>query len=214
MNNKNWVRALLLAIAVFGGAQVVRAADGAGWYLGVGGGRADVKKPSSWTQVEAGTLQLRGVTSTTLVESQNTAWKIFGGYQFNEYWAVEAAYHDMGSSKGVTTITAPTASVAPGKWDASAGSISGVGIYPLISGLAVFGKAGLALSQLKVDVPGALYSPSATRVQPLLGVGLRFDFNKTFGMRGEFERFNNVGDGSSTGQSPIYVWSLGAQVRF
>jgi len=67
---------------------------------------------------------------------------------------------------------------------------------------------------LKVDVPGALYSPSATRVQPLLGVGLKFDFNKTFGVRAEFERFSNVGDGSSTGQSPIYVWSAGAQVRF
>jgi hypothetical protein len=35
-----------------------------------------------------------------------------------------------------------------------------------------------------------------------------------FGLRAEFERFNNVGDGSDTGQSPIHVWSLSAQVRF
>ena len=51
-------------------------------------------------------------------------------------------------------------------------------------------------------------------MQPLLGLGVKFDFNKQFSMRGEFERFNKVGDGDKTGQTPINVWSLSAQFRF
>ena len=79
----------------------------------------------------------------------------------------------------------------------------------------MFGKAGLALTRLKVDVPGPTqFSPSATRVQPLFGLGVKFDLNRTFGVRAEFERFNNVGDGSSTGQTPVNVWSASAQYRF
>jgi OOP family OmpA-OmpF porin len=215
MNNKNSVRLILSAVLVFGGVQYAGAADDAGWYVGAGGGRSEVQRPGSFGQVETGILQqTRGISSTTQIDSHDTAWKIFGGYQFNENFAVEAAYHDLGSFKGVTTITAPAASVAPGKWDATAGSLAAVGMYPLVKGLFVMGKAGLAVSELKVSVPGALYSPSVNRVQPLLGVGLKYEFNKMFGLRAEFERFNNVGDGSDTGQSPIHVWSLGAQVRF
>ena len=214
MNNKNIVR-LTLSALLCGGAQCALAADDAGWYVGAGGGRGELKRPGSFGQVETGILaQTRGVISTTMIDSHETAWKIFGGYQFNENFAVEAAYHDLGSFKGVTTITAPAASVAPGKWDATAGSLAAVGMYPLVKGLSLMGKAGLAVTDLKVSVPGALYSPSVTRVQPLLGVGLKYEFNKTFGVRAEFERFNNVGDGSDTGQSPIHFWSLGAQVRF
>ena len=98
---------------------------------------------------------------------------------------------------------------------AYAGSLSAVGSYPLFNRFSVLGKAGLAVTRLKVDLPlPSTFTPSATRVQPLLGLGVKFDFNKQFSMRGEFERFNNVGDGDKTGQTPINVWSLSAQFRF
>ena len=215
MQNSYAGRVFVLAMALLGGVQQAGAADDAAWYLGGGGVRSDAKRPGSYGQVESGILQqTRAISSTTQIDSQSTTWKVFGGYQFNENFAVEVAYHDLGSFKGVTTITGPVASVAAGKWDATAGSLAAVGMYPLVKGLFVTGKAGLAVTDLKVSVPGALYSPSVNRVQPLLGAGLKYEFNKTFGVRAEFERFNNVGDGSSTGQSPIHVWTLGAQVRF
>jgi hypothetical protein len=37
---------------------------------------------------------------------------------------------------------------------------------------------------------------------------------KAIGPRGEFERFNNVGDGSTTGQSAVHAWSVSALYRF
>ena len=215
MNNKSRVWAVLLAVACSGGATGLQAADDPAWYAGVGLGRTDIKKTSSWTQVTDATLLTSGITSSTLIDSHDTAWKLFGGYQFNENFAVEAGYHDLGRFKGVTAVTAPAASTVAGRWDVYAGSVAAVGIYPVVNRFAVFGKAGLALTRLKVDLPTTTpFGPSATRVQPLLGVGVRFDVTKAIGLRGEFERFNNVGDGNRTGQTPVNVWSVSAQYRF
>lgn len=214
MNKQLMVWIGLVAVASVGGAPGAWAADEPAWYIGAGGGRSDASKTSSWSQVTAGTLATRGLISTTLIDSHDTAWKLFGGYQFNENFALEGGYHDLGRFKGTTTIVAP-ASTTAGTWDVAAVSIAVVGTYPLPNRFAVFGKAGLAATRLKVDDPVPTgYSPSANRVQPLLGLGLKFDFTKKFGVRGEWERFNNVGDGSTTGQTPMNVWTLSAQFRF
>ena len=207
-----WI--VLAAAAGLGGPPGAWSAGESPWYIGAGGGRSDANKTSSWSQSTTSTLALRGLTSSTLIDSHGTVWKLFGGYQFNENFAVEGAYHDLGRFNGTTSVVAPP-SVTPGKWDVSAASVALVGTYPLPHRFAVFGKAGLAATRLTVDdpVPGG-YSPSANRVQPLLGLGVKFDFTKTFGARGEWERFNNVGDGSTTGQTPMNVWTLSAQYRF
>jgi OOP family OmpA-OmpF porin len=214
MNNKSLVWAGLLAVVSLCGATGIEAADDPVWYVGAGGGRADAKRTSSWGQVADASLLNSGITSSTQVESHETAWKIFGGYQFNQNWAAEAGYTDLGNYRGTSSISAPAVAAAGGNWQAYAVSVAGVGIYPVTDRFAVFGKAGLAGTRLKVNVSGTQYSPSATRAQPLLGVGGRFDVTKVFGVRAEFERFNNVGDGSSTGQTPINVWSLSGQYRF
>lgn len=207
--------ACVAALAAFVAVPGVQAADDPGWYAGAGIGRTDVKKTSSWTQVTDAALFRSGFTSNTLIESHDTAWKLYGGYQFNEHFAVEGGYHDLGQFKGTTIVSAPAASTAGGKWAAYAGSIAAVGSYPIAGRFSVLAKAGLAVTRLKVDLPVPTpFSPSATRVQPLLGLGVKFDFNKQFAMRGEFERFNNVGDGDRTGQTPINVWSVSAQYRF
>ena len=215
MNRISLIWACVAALAAVAGMPVAQAADDPNWYAGIGLGRTDVKKTTSWTQTTDATLFSRGFTTNTLIDSHDTAWKLYGGYQFNENFGVEAGYHDLGRFKGNTIVSAPAASTAGGNWVAYAGSLSAVGSYPLFNRFSVLGKAGLAVTRLKVDLPlPSPYSPSATRVQPLLGLGVKFDFNKQFSMRGEFERFNNVGDGDKTGQTPINVWSLSAQFRF
>ena len=44
----------------------------------------------------------------------------------------------------------------------------------------------------------AAYSPSNSRVNPMLGIGIRFDMTKKIGLRAEFEHYNNVGEGGKT----------------
>jgi OOP family OmpA-OmpF porin len=216
---KNWkslMRNGILAAAGLGYALGLQAADEANWYVGAGIGRSDAKRTTSWGTTADATLFVNGITGSTLVESHDTAWKLFGGYQFNANLALEAGYTDLGKFRGTTTITAPAAGLATGKWKAiSPLNLAVVGTYPVKDRLSVMGKLGLAVTKVTVSItPPAAASLAATRVQPLLGVGLKYDFTKAFAVRAEFERFNNVGDGSNTGQTPINVWFLSGQYRF
>jgi OmpA-OmpF porin, OOP family len=209
--------AVFLAFAALGSATMAQAADDTfAWYAGAGVGRSDVTRPNSWASQNDAALLTRGTTSSTLIDSHDTAWKLFGGYQFNEFIAVEAGYQDLGRFKGTSTVTVPApASTASGSWDAAAASVAAVATYPLANRFGVLFKAGLAVTRRNVNVSApAQNSLNETRVQPLLGVGVKFDATKTIGIRGEFERFNNVGDGSTTGQSPLNVWSVSALYRF
>ena len=203
----------LVALVALGAGASSQAADELAWYAGAGIGRADVKRTSSWaTQTDAALRINNGLTSSTLIDSHDTAWKLFGGYQFNQFVAVEVGYNDLGSFKGVTTVTAPAASTATGKWDASAISVAAVGTYPIVDRFGLLFKGGLAVTRLKASV--AQFNSNETRVQPVLGFGVKFDVTKAIGLRAELERFNNVGDGSTTGQSAVNVWSLSALYRF
>lgn len=216
MTNKSPLWPLVLVFAMFTGAPPVQAADEPAWYVGAGVGRTDVKRANSWAAQTDAALLTSGVTSSTLIDSHDTAWKLFGGYQFNEFIAAEAGFYRLGDFDGVTTISAPApGSIAGGSWDVKAVTLSAVATYPLANRFGLLFKAGLAASRLEVNVAAPTgFSRSETRVQPLLGLGVKFDVTKAIGLRGEFERFVNVGDGSTTGQSAVNVWSASALYRF
>jgi OOP family OmpA-OmpF porin len=201
---------------------LVHAAEELPWYGGIGVGHADVKRPGSWAERVDGSLRAQGVTSTTSISTGDTAWKLFGGYQFNGNLGVEAAYSKLGKFGGVSSVTAPAAGTGTGTWDASAFSLAAVGTFPIHENrLSAIGKLGLAYTKLDVSVAArgvggatAVVNPSNDRTNLMLGVGLRFDLTKRVALRAEWEHYNNVGDGSTTGQSAIDVWSLNAQFRF
>lgn len=196
-------------------------ADDSGWYLGAGAGRSDARRTTSWGQLTDATLRANGVTASTVISSHDTAWKLFGGYRLNENFAAEGGYTRIGRFAGTSVISAPAAASAPGTWDAYALTAAIVGIAPIAKQFSAFGKLGLAYSRLSVSVaaPGAggatvLVNPNNSRVQALVGAGLTYDVTKQFSVRTEWERFNNVGDGSTTGQTAIDVISLSGQFRF
>jgi len=209
------------AVTLLAFAGVVPAAQAAddvkGWYIGGGAGLSNARKVSSWAQnADANNLLLGGFTSNTAIDSHETGWKVYVGYQFNENFAVEGGYTDFGRFNGVSIISAPVSATSTGKWDVSSPmNASLVGIWPIWQQLSVFGKLGLAFTHVDAEVSGPItFKMNADRVQPLLGVGLKYDINKQFGLRAEFERFNNVGDGDITGQSNIFLWTAGVQYHF
>lgn len=208
---KKAIACLALCASAFAGQ--LRAADEPAWYLGGGAGRGEAKSPSSWAGQTDAALAAVGVTSRTSIESHETAWKVFGGYRFNDMVAIEVAYNGLGRYKGTTTITAPApGSVAGGTWDTSAFSVAAVGTYPVVERFGLLFKAGLAATRLNASVSS--FSKTETRVQPMFGVGAQFAATKAVGLRAEFERFQNVGDGSTTGQSAINMFTASLLYRF
>lgn len=140
-------------------------------------------------------------------DDKDTAWKAFGGYQFNRYFAVEAGYIDLGRA----TVVGPAGAAS---FNSEAWQASVVGSLPVNQQFAFTGKLGVA--QTKTDTVGNI---GATQIvasdhstDPTYGLGLRYDFTKQLGVRGEWERFR--ASGSSFGKSDIDVYSVSGIYRF
>lgn len=153
-------------------------AEDSGYYGGFGLGRSD--------------SNLGGSTDST-----DSAWKAFGGYQFNRYFAVEGGYVDLGSTAlpGVT-------------FDSKAWQASGVGSVPLTEQFSLTGKLGIA--QAETDVSGG---GTDHNTDPTYGLGLRYNFTRQFGVRGEWERFRVSGN-PVAGKSDTDLYSVNAIFRF
>lgn len=149
-----------------------------GFYGGLGIGRSD--------------SNLAGATDST-----DSAWKAFGGYQFNKYFAVEGGYIDLGK-----------ASVFGLSFDSKAWQAAAVGSLPITPQFALTGKLGLARTETDVSLFGTDHNND-----PTYGLGLRYDFNRQFGVRGEWERFRASGN-PLAGNSDIDVYTVNALFRF
>ena len=211
--------ATLLVIACAAGT--AHSAEETPWYGGISLGHGEAKRTGSWAEQADLTYRGQGVTSLTNISTGSSAWKMFGGYQIDENFGVEASYARLGKFNGSSRVTAPAAGTGSGKWEADAFSVAATGTLPIHENrVAAFGKLGLAYTNLSISATAtggattAAYSPSNSRVNPMLGIGIRFDMTKKIGLRAEFEHYNNVGEGGKTGQSSVEMLSIGMQYRF
>jgi len=132
-----------------------------------------------------------------LIDNKDSAWKAFGGYQLNKYFAVEGGYIDLGAA------SAPGVSFDSNAWHASA-----VGSLPMTDQFALTGKLGLARTTTDFSTGGSDHN-----TDPTYGLGLRFDVNRQIGIRGEWERYR-VSGGPFAGRSDTDVFSINAIYRF
>ena len=201
MNMKPIIWGLLLSAATFFSPLAI-AADEAGPYLGVGIGQTKVKD----------LCNVPGLILTSCKDT-DTAFKIFGGYEFTKNWAAELAYVDFGKYPASGTVAG-----IPVSFNAKANGwvLEGVGTWPIADQFGVFGKIGAIVA--KVDLSesggGVAVSQSSSSTSLTFGVGAKWDFAQHFAARVEFERFNKVGDSSTTGTADIDLFSVGVSYKF
>jgi OOP family OmpA-OmpF porin len=146
------------------------------------------------------------------VSDTDTAFKLFGGYAFNDNIAVEGGYTYFGEfdvnyadSLGVFLTE---------KRELGAVYVAAVGSIPL-GAVTLFGKAGLANWFADYSENGIWgWSDTATGIDPMVGLGVKFDVSQNFAVRGEAERYMNVGDAALADQSDIDVLSVNAVLKF
>jgi OOP family OmpA-OmpF porin len=205
------------AIAAFafvlssGGAHA-QSADKSGWYAGLDLGRSRLGMNGSDVD---GALANQGIASSTSLDQTDTSFAVNGGYRFNRYFALEGAYERLGrfdytASTGADTID--------GKFKASALSLAGVGFYPLSNEWSLYGKAGLARTDAKLEASSEsgltpTQNTSHTGTGLLIGAGVTYDFDRSFYAKAGWDRYNKVGD-STTGSGPIALYMLGVGMRF
>src|ERR1700704_816923 len=130
--SKTLLATLSFATAAFAGAALAQSPE-SGAYAGLAIGQSEAK------DMECG--------SGFSCDKTDTAWKIFGGYQFMRYLAAEAAYTDLGKIKASFSQPGLAASV---NQKAHAWELVAVGSYPIgTSGFAPYVKAGIYTGEAK-----------------------------------------------------------------
>ncbi|MGQ0524779.1 MAG: outer membrane beta-barrel protein [Betaproteobacteria bacterium] len=156
------------------------------------------------------------ITGTGFVggcDDKDTAWKIFGGYQFHRNVAVELGYVDLGEASASGTILGVPASASA---EVKALELVAVGILPLTTQFSAYGKAGAF--RWDVDTRAAAGAVAVgggdDGTDFTYGVGLKYDFTRNLAARVEWQRYNNVGESNTTGQADVNMWSVGLMFRF
>jgi opacity protein-like surface antigen len=165
MKRKTFLALLTVVILVVG--QSALAVEG-GFYLGgsLGGATSKVKA----TDFDR---------SDFTFDENDFAWKIFGGFHFLQFFAVEAAYRDLGSPS--TTLPEGNAEIDQNAFDVS--GLLGLPLGPLF----VFGKVGAVYWDADVTLDGIKTSEDGTDFSA--GLGASLDITR-FRLRGEIEYFD------------------------
>lgn len=190
-------------------------ADDSGWYIGANIGRSmgDIDDEAINSQLTA-----TGATSVTIDEDdRDTAYKLFGGYQYNKNFALEGGYFNLGQL-GYTATTIPAGTLT-GEASMSGLNLDLVGMHPFSEKFSAFGRLGVIYSQTEdtfsssgfVPVP-ANADPSENAANYKYGVGLQYDFTKSLGMRAEVERYRI--DDAVGNNADVDLISIGLVYRF
>jgi OmpA-OmpF porin, OOP family len=202
----------LAALAIFT-APLTVAAD-PGWYFGGNGGpsQSDVDED----RIAADLLQ-QGYTTTFMDDNErDTGFKVFGGYQFNKYFALESGYYDLGDF-GFTSFTVPQGTLH-GVLGARGLNLDAVLSMPFTPKFSAFVRAGVAYSEVKGAFEGTglvnVVEPNSESKDAnyKVGVGLEYMFTHRFGMRLEGERYRI--DDSVGNMGDIDLYSAGVLFRF
>jgi OOP family OmpA-OmpF porin len=204
----------LVGFAAFG-SQLAAAADDAFWYIGgsAGRSRAQIDEVRIVDQLTA-----QGVSTDTLnVDNRDNAYKLFGGYQFNKYYAVESGYFDLGQF-GYTATTTPAGS-RTGSIKLRGINFDVVGMLPVSEKFSVLGRLGVNYAQARDTYSSTGAVPAPTNSEPTnkeanykAGLGLQYDLTKSLGLRAEAERYR-INDAVGN-KGDVNMFSLGLVYRF
>lgn len=167
-------RKLVLAAWLASAAALPALAEGL--YVGGSAGKGDLKPDT-----------IAGQSADT----HGTAFKLHGGYQFNDNFAIELGGARLGKFG------------TDGR--ASATFLDAVGTLPLSQSFSALGRVGVARTQVKAG--GA----KDTATTPKLGLGVQYNLNKKTNIRTEWERYRVP---TFAGKSNADMWSVGFNYGF
>lgn len=204
-----------------------------GWYVGAAGG-------VSRTDSNLARNREAALSNVTRVHSDfdgdDSAWKAFAGYSFNDSLAVEVSWADIGRQRIEATTLGGNPEL-PGAYSIDR-RVHGygadlVGTLPLSPRFALLGRAGLfrAHTRSDVQVSGNIAfaeGDPADRARRLesddtvahFGAGGRWSVTRRLELRLEWEHYLGTGtsfqrnESSNTGSANTDIFTLGAVLRF
>lgn len=167
------------------------AQDGSYYYGGLSVGRArGLLDESRISDSQLGA----GLTSAgTTTDERHTAYKAFGGYQFNRHFGLEAGYFNLGkASFSTTTVPAGT---LDGTLKTEGLNFDVVGTLPVTDSFAFTGRVGATYARTRDNFSGSgavvVSNPEASKRDAgyKVGVGVQYAFSQAFLVRADAERY-------------------------
>ncbi len=113
-------------------------------------------------------------------DDEDTAFSLFGGYQFNRYFGLEAGYADFGKLE-------PRGN-GP-ELEASSVYLTAVGTVPITDNFSAYAKAGFQRWDIDTVIPSVVGNTDDSGTDPTYGVGVQYRFTDHVALRGEYSRF-------------------------
>lgn len=185
-----------LAVAMFalGVVSTPALSQDAGWFIGGTGGVVDAKQGCP-----------AGAFVGFSCDDSSTGWRAFGGYRFSPYFGYEIGYADLGK------ITQTLVGFAPATFESTAIDVVLFVALPLGQDFSFFAKGGVF--RWDVESPG-FATTSSHGQDTTYGFGMHYNFTNNFALRLEWQRYNDIGDSGTTGQSHFEVTSAGVVLKF
>ncbi len=148
----------------------------------------------------------------TSCDDSDTAWKLYGGLEVNEYLSMEVGYVDLGEV-GYTGAKS-------GSRETHGVTLQAVGTYALNPSFTLIGRGGMNF--LKTDVNGTIAgtsnnNASDTDVVWSVGLGAQYNFSQSMGLRMEWERYFEAGSSDfngGTGEADVDLITAGLVFKF
>lgn len=160
----------------------------------------DPQAAGPYVGVGAGVSRMKGEDIPNApTDRSDTGAKAFAGYRFNSF---------LGAEFGVMNT---------GRFDTSAGSLRGQGVYldavgrfPLTGALSATGRVGAFYGKLKDGRSGTQITDEGTNFKG--GLGLQYDLTKNHALSAEWERYRF--DGAGTGKVNTDLYTVGYKYNF
>lgn len=179
---------------------------------GLGQSRARIDEPRISNR-----LMSEGASQTSMTKDESdTAYKIFGGYQINNNFAVEGGYFNLGRF-GFQSTTVPLGSYT-GQIKLQGVNLDLVGTLPLNDRWSAIARVGAQYANARdsfsstgsVRIPNA--NPSKNAANYKFGLGVQYEVNPSMLVRAEAERYR-INDAVGN-RGDINMFSVGLVIPF
>jgi OOP family OmpA-OmpF porin len=161
------------------------------YYGGIGAGQAESKFDKD--RISNSLIGESLVGTSVTINKNEPAYKIFGGYQFNPYFAIEGGYFNLGKF-GINGQTALLETLN-GQFKVDGINLDLVGSLPVNDQLSFLARMGVINGRSRdiftYTVPGGLgnSNPEITKRDYKAGLGFAYQFSQSMTLRGEIERY-------------------------
>ncbi|WP_213995189.1 OmpA family protein [Arsukibacterium sp.] len=185
-----------------------------GWSAGMNIGKSEASIDSAAIRAS---LESNGFGVNAIATDASTeGYKIYLGYQFGRYLALEGGFFDLGAF-GFQAATEPETQFG-GNLKLQGWNLDVVGILPFTDRFSAFGRIGVTQNDTKTRfssnglISTARYNQQDNDTQHKFGLGLQYDISAAFTVRLEAERYRV--DDLVGNDGDIDLYSLGLVYRF